>query len=85
VIHAQPVALRDGVTPTPPGWFALAVGRVGVELRVRLVGSVHLTASGGADVDLSGTRFVQLREDGDDVVLAPWPVRPWLALGVALR
>ncbi len=65
-------------------WRKLAVGRLQATYGYRAWPFLELQISAGADVDVSDTRYVFQRREGDVTVLEPSPLRPYLSVGAAL-
>jgi hypothetical protein len=65
--------------------FAVLVARVSAGAVTRLSAHLVLTFTVSCDVDPSGTRYVALVQGAETTVLSPWPARPALSLGIAIR
>jgi hypothetical protein len=65
--------------------FAVLVARISAGAVARLSAHLVLTFTVSCDVDPSGTRYVALVQGTETTVLSPWPARPALSLGIAIR
>lgn len=67
---------------TPAPLFAAPVARAELVARVALGGAFALVAGAAVEAELSASRYVATRDGAAQPVLAPWPLRPSLTLGV---
>jgi hypothetical protein len=83
------IAPRLGTDPTAQLTAAesvvLPVARASVGVGFRLVPHADLHVGLASDFDFSGTRYSALRGGAEELVFAPFAVRPALYLGVAAR
>jgi hypothetical protein len=65
-------------------WLKLAMVRVQASYAWRAAHFLDLELTAGLDLDVNDTRYVFQQGSGELDVFAPWPVRPFVSLGVAL-
>ena len=86
VMHLAPrLATADGSSyATPERWFATGLGRAMIGARWSATRALSLQAALIVDIDVSGSRLTVDESTGRIPVIAPYPLRPGLALGVSL-
>lgn len=85
LVKVTPFSSRsDDVEIASSDWRRLALGRVTTTYSYRAVSFMTLELGLGVELDPSGTRYVLETTSGEQDVLAPWPVRPLLTLGVGV-
>lgn len=85
VVRVAPLAAGgQSLEVTDAAWLQLAFGRLQATYGYRPWTHLELQVTVGADVDLSGTRYVYQRSTGELTLLDPFPLRPFLSLGAAL-
>jgi hypothetical protein len=75
--HGPSVAANDPTLRASP----LLTGAVGARLAL---GGAVLSLTGGADVDLTGRRYVVAAPAGNELILSPWRVRPFVLVGLGV-
>jgi hypothetical protein len=69
---------------SPGAWLKLAVARLQASYAHRALSFMELELSVGMDLDVNDTRYVFQQGSGEQSVLDPWPVRPFVSLGATV-
>ena len=84
LVRVEPRALAPAGVSLQPAYFTAVVAlRTGVVYERELSPDLSFFASLALEVDPTRTRFVIDEAGTSQAVVAPWPVRPSLALGIA--
>jgi hypothetical protein len=86
IVHVTPQL--EGSARTTRGddeTFALVLACASGRLVWSFSQNVGLSLTGSVDVDPSGSRYVVLIDGAPTAVLSPWPVRPAVSVGLAVR
>jgi len=85
LVRVTPIARAgDDVELSGAAWRRLATTRWQATYAYRAFRALEVQISAGADVDVSRTRYVLQRSEGDVTVLEPSPLRPFVSLGAAV-
>jgi hypothetical protein len=85
VVRVEPEAVdTTRAVADPPSWLASFVARAALGVELWIAGPLRAFASVAVDVDPNPARYYVEGGGPSAVVLAAWPVRPALTLGVRL-
>jgi hypothetical protein len=85
LVHVSPTGSPGGsMELSGASWQKLALGRLQGSYTHRAFSFMDLELSLGLDLDFNGTRYVYRRVSGEERVLDPVPVRPFLSLGATV-
>ena len=81
-VHVSPLGEPvQGAELSEETWRNLAVARLQASYAWRAFRYLDIELTAGLDLDANGTRYVYEQGSGEQSVLDPWPVRPFVSLG----